>query len=66
MGVPEMKKYWEYLCKKAETNKLGNEKILFKKFVKALNLLRHNPKHNSLSTHEIKSLSDRYGVKVRL
>jgi hypothetical protein len=64
MGIPEMNDYWEDLCKRAEINKLGNEKKLFKKFDKALNLLRHNPRHNSLSTHEIKPLSGRYGMKV--
>ncbi len=64
MGIPEMKRYWYDLCKRAETNKLGNDKKIFKKVVKALNLLRHNPRHNSLSTHEIKPLSDKYGIKV--
>jgi len=64
MGIPEMKAYWEDLCKRAETGKLGNEKKLFKKLVKTLNLLKHNPRHNSLSTHEIKQLTERYGIKV--
>ncbi|CAN2039995.1 hypothetical protein GMMP15_1510029 [Candidatus Magnetomoraceae bacterium gMMP-15] len=31
MGIPDMKKYWNDLCKKAETNKFGNDKKLFKK-----------------------------------
>jgi hypothetical protein len=64
MGIPEMKAYWEDLCERADTDKLGNEKKIFKKLVKVLNLLSDNPRHNSLETHEIKSLSDRYGIKV--
>lgn len=64
MGVPEMENYWNNLCKKAKENKLGNDKKHFKKFVKALNLLRNNPNHNSLSTHEIRPLTLRYGRKV--
>jgi len=64
MGIPEMKEYWESLCKKCETKSLGIEEKLFKKFVKTINFLRHNPQHNSLSTHEIKALSRRYGIKV--
>jgi hypothetical protein len=64
MGIPEMKEYWESLCKKCETKSLGSEEKLFKKFVKTINFLRHNPQHNSLSTHEIKALSRRYGIKV--
>ena len=31
MDIPEMKKYWDDLCKRAETNKLGNDKKLFKR-----------------------------------
>ena len=64
MGIPEMKEYWDNLCNRAKTDKLGNEKKLFKKFIKALNFLRYDPKHNSLATHEIKPLSNRYGRKV--
>ena len=64
MGVPEMKEFWDDLCGRAENETLGNDRKLFKKFVKCLNFLRNNPKHNSLATHEIKPLSDRYGMKV--
>ncbi|MGR3320139.1 MAG: hypothetical protein ACUZ8O_16860 [Candidatus Anammoxibacter sp.] len=64
MGIPEMSKYWNDLCKRAENNKLENEIKLFRKLIKALYLLRDNPKHNSLSTHEIKPLTSRYGRKV--
>ena len=64
MGIPEMKAYWEDLCERADTDKLGNEKKIFKKLVKVLNLLSNNPSHNSLATHEIEPLSDRYGIKI--
>ncbi len=64
MGVPEIKAYWENLCERAKNNTLGNDKVLFKKLVKCLDFLRNNPKHNSLLTHEIKQLSNRFGKKV--
>jgi ABC-type phosphate transport system substrate-binding protein len=53
------------MTQKADTGTLdGNAQKLFKKLTKALNLLRNNPKHNSLATHEIQPLSRRYGMKV--
>lgn len=64
MGIPEMEEYWRDLCDRAEKNKLGKDKIRFKKLVKTLYLLANNPHHNSLSTHEIKQLTMRYGKKV--
>jgi hypothetical protein len=64
MGIPEMEEYWNDLCKRAENNKLGNDLKLFKKLIKTLNFLSTDPNHNSLSTHEIKPLSMRYGRKV--
>jgi len=64
MGIPEMKAYWEDLCERADTDKLGGDKKIFKKLVKVFNLLSNNPRHNSLATHEIEPLSDRYGIKV--
>ena len=39
-------------------------KELRKKIKKAIELLQRNPRHNSLNSHEYKSLSQRYGVKV--
>ena len=38
MGVPEMKKFWDDLCGRAEDETLGKDRKLFKKFVKCLNL----------------------------
>jgi hypothetical protein len=65
LGVPEMESFWQDITQKADAGALsGNEEKLFKKLAKALNLLRNNPKHNSLATHEIKPLSKRYGMKV--
>lgn len=64
MGIPEMEKFWMGLCRKAELNKLGKDKLLFRKLVKALRLLSENPKHPGLKSHEIKPLSNRYGIKV--
>jgi hypothetical protein len=65
MGVPEMEALWEYLSLRFQSNTLdAAEKKYFKKFVKALDLLRNNPRHNSLETHEIAALSKRYGIKV--
>jgi hypothetical protein len=65
LGIPEMESFWQDITQKADTGALsGNEEKLFKKLAKALNLLRNNPKHNSLATHEIKPLSKRYGMKV--
>lgn len=64
MGIPEMEQYWNDLCNRAENNTLGDDKKHFTKLVKALNFLSKNPKHNSLSTHEIKPLTLRYGRKV--
>jgi len=64
MGVPEMHELWEDLCSRAEKNKLGNEARTFKKLVKTLNFLRHDPKYVGLKTHEIKPLTQRYGERV--
>lgn len=64
MGVPEMEKYWSDLCARAELKQLGKDKNLFKKLVKTLNFISNNPRHPGLKTHEIKKLTERYGIKV--
>ena len=65
LGVPEMESFWQDITYKTDTGALdGNEQKLFKKLTKALNLLRSNPRHNSLATHEITPLSRRCGMKV--
>ncbi|MHB8335905.1 MAG: hypothetical protein ACYDEE_00610 [Ignavibacteriaceae bacterium] len=64
-GEPEVKELWNNLSSKFEKDLLkGDEKKKFKKLGKALTYLSSNPKHNSLSTHEIKPLSIKFGKKV--
>jgi len=41
-----------------------DEEKFFKKLVKALGYLSANPRHNSLSSHEISDLSRKYGLKL--
>jgi hypothetical protein len=65
MGVPEMEELWNRLAELADKNMLkGGDKKLFKKLVKTINYLSHDPKHNSLNSHEIVPLTKRYGIKV--
>jgi hypothetical protein len=65
MGIPEVEALWQDICYKFENNRLNeNELRFFKKLIKTLKLLEQNPRHNSLSSHEIKSLSNRFGEKV--
>lgn len=65
LGVPDVLNYWNELDKKFESGTLtGKEKNLFTKLNKALRLLESNPRSNSLATHEINSLSIKYGFKV--
>lgn len=65
MGVPEMKVLWDDLTSRADNGLLkGNDKKLFKKLVKTFALLRQNPKHPGLRSHDIDELTKRYGFKV--
>lgn len=65
MGVPEMEDLWHRLSRLADEDHFkGNDKKLFKQLVKTFNYLSQNPKHNSLNSHEIFPLSQRYGIKV--
>ncbi len=65
MGVPEMEAVWNGLSSRYQSGSLGPaERKFFKKFVKMLDLLRTNPQHNSLWSHEIEILSKLYGVKI--
>lgn len=65
MGLPEMEALWNDLTGKSDQNLLkGEDIILFRKLVKALALLRKDPRHPGLETHDIDDLSKRYGFKI--
>lgn len=65
MGVPEMQEYWDSLSSLYDLNEVGNRELKeFKKLVKCIKMLENNPKHPGLNSHEISSLSEKYGVKV--
>ena len=64
-GIPEMRDFWLELNEKIDTGKANkDEKRLLKLIKKTLSLLSNNPRHNSLKSHEIAILSQRYGKKV--
>jgi hypothetical protein len=65
MGVPEMEVFWKDLASRYQKEKLDkDEEKLFKKLLKALKYLSENPRHNSLASHEIDTLTVKYGFKV--
>lgn len=65
LGVPDILDFWSGLCERRKKQKLSKGEIIFhNKLGKAFNLLACNPKHPSLSSHEIQSLTKRYGSKV--
>lgn len=65
LGIPEVNDIWRDLCERRKKNKLGKAGIIFhNKLGKVFNLLSTNPRHPSLSSHEILLLSKRYGQKV--
>jgi hypothetical protein len=65
MGIPEMEEFWNDLISRKDKDKLDRrEEKFLKKLSKILEYLSQNPKHNSLSTHEIAVLTIRYGIKV--
>ena len=65
LGIPEMEAFWNDLCEKAQAGTLSKEESkLHKKFGKALIHLSENPRYPGLETHEITSLSKRFGMKV--
>ena len=58
MGQPEMEDLWQDLSTRKLRGHLGKDgETFFKKLVKALGYLSANPRHNSLSSHEISDLS---------
>ena len=65
MGVPEMEDFWNNLKNKVKNNTATKkEEKEYKQIGKALYFLSINPRHPSLNTHEINSLSARFNVKV--
>ena len=65
MGIPEMEELWDELSQKNEEGTLSkDESVLFKKWKKALEFLSNDPRHPGLCSHEIDSLTQRYGMKV--
>lgn len=65
MGVPEMHTMWEKLQTQYRNGKIKKaDEKLYKKWGKALKFLAENPNYPGLKTHEIESLTKRYGMKV--
>lgn len=65
MGIPEMEAYWNDLTGRHSRGELGkNEAKDFKKLVKVLRFLEHDPKHPGLESHEIEALSRRCKQRV--
>ena len=65
LGIPEMKDFWDSLRKKVKDGKATKVELsLYQKFGKTMKLLSINPRHTGLHTHDIESLTKRYGMKV--
>ena len=65
MGIPEMQAFWDSLCFGIRSGSATKDEIkLYKKLGKALYHLSQNSRHTGLETHEISSLTNRYGMKV--
>jgi hypothetical protein len=62
MGQPEMEALRQDLPARKQAGRLGNDEERFcKKLVKVLGYLSADPRHNSLSSHEIGDLSRKHG-----
>jgi hypothetical protein len=65
MGLPHMDDLWKALTAKSDKGKLtGSKRKLYKKWGKALRLLSTNPFYPGLCSHEITSLTKKYGNKI--
>ena len=65
LGIPEMEALWNRLEEKHRDGTAKKEdELLRKKMGKAMHLLSQNPRHPGLHSHEISSLTARYGIKV--
>lgn len=65
MGIPEMEAFWSSLEGKVDSKTASKDELkLYKKIGKALVLLANDPRYPGLNSHEITTLSRRYGQKV--
>ena len=65
LGIPEMEELWNRLEEKHRTGSANkNDEKLRRQMGKAMSLLSNNPRYPGLHSHEISSLSARYGLKV--
>lgn len=65
MGVPEMENFWNDLSSRVKSGTATkDEKKLHKKLGKTLHHIAADPRHPGLQTHEITSLTRRFGQKV--
>ncbi len=65
MGVPQVEAIWQDLSRRRLQGKLGKtEERFFKKLVKALSFLGHDPRHPGLASHEIDELTRQHGIKI--
>lgn len=64
-GIPEVQRIWEDLEKRCAAGTIdADERILWKRLVKAASLLAQDPRFPGLQSHEIDDLTRRAGVKV--
>ena len=64
-GVPEIQELWDGLnLKKTNESITPDELSLLKKWAKVIAFLANNPRHPSLQTHEITTLSEKFGHRV--
>lgn len=64
-GVPDMEAEWKRLVDGFRNGTLSSDdRVLAKKFARAIAHLQDNPFHPGLQSHEIDALSKRYGLKV--
>lgn len=64
-GIPEIKEKWDTLNRKRQDGTITREELsLLKKWAKVISYLSSNPRHPSLNTHEITTLSKQFGHRV--
>lgn len=65
MGIPEMEEFWNDLEEKVEKGTASKDDVKqYNKIGKALALIANDPRYPGLNSHEISSLTARYGQKV--